>query len=130
MTPRMDMICLITDDMAASLAFYQQLGVPMPADGASGPHVEATFPDGLRIAWETVESVRAADPEYQPRPEGTRLSLAFRCDSPAEVDALYERLLAAGHSGLREPWDAFWGQRYAVVRDPDGNAVDLFAWQP
>lgn len=22
---------------------------------------------------------------------------------------------------------AFWGQRYAVVRDPDGNDVDLFA---
>jgi uncharacterized glyoxalase superfamily protein PhnB len=25
-----------------------------------------------------------------------------------------------------EPWDAFWGQRYAVVHDPDGNGVDLF----
>jgi hypothetical protein len=23
--------------------------------------------------------------------------------------------------------DAFWGQRYATVLDPDGNPVDLFA---
>jgi uncharacterized glyoxalase superfamily protein PhnB len=23
--------------------------------------------------------------------------------------------------------DAFWGQRYATVLDPDGNSVDLFA---
>jgi catechol 2,3-dioxygenase-like lactoylglutathione lyase family enzyme len=27
----------------------------------------------------------------------------------------------------KEPYDAFWGQRYANVADPDGNAVDLFA---
>jgi hypothetical protein len=26
-----------------------------------------------------------------------------------------------------EPWDAFCGQRYAEVEDPDGNVVDLFA---
>jgi uncharacterized glyoxalase superfamily protein PhnB len=26
-----------------------------------------------------------------------------------------------------EPWDAFWGQRYATAKDPDGNHVDLFA---
>jgi uncharacterized glyoxalase superfamily protein PhnB len=28
---------------------------------------------------------------------------------------------------LRSPFDAFWGQRYATVLDPDGNTVDLFA---
>jgi uncharacterized glyoxalase superfamily protein PhnB len=35
-------------------------------------------------------------------------------------------LAALGH-GRKEPWDAFWGQRYAVVADPDGNHVDLYA---
>ncbi|MEU9110903.1 hypothetical protein AB0D04_03625 [Streptomyces sp. NPDC048483] len=29
--------------------------------------------------------------------------------------------------GLRLRWDAFCGRRYAVVRDPDGRGVDLFA---
>jgi uncharacterized glyoxalase superfamily protein PhnB len=55
------------------------------------------------------------------------VSLAFRCADPAEVDRTYADLTAAGHSGHLEPWDAFWGQRYATVHDPDGNAVDLFA---
>jgi uncharacterized glyoxalase superfamily protein PhnB len=43
------------------------------------------------------------------------------------VDAAYGELTAAGHHGEREPFDAPWGQRYAVVQDPDGNGVDLYA---
>jgi uncharacterized glyoxalase superfamily protein PhnB len=54
------------------------------------------------------------------------VALAFRCPGPADVDAKYEELAALGH-GHKEPWDAFWGQRYASVKDPDGNQVDLFA---
>jgi len=27
----------------------------------------------------------------------------------------------------RKPWDAFWGQRYAQLPDPDGVPVDLYA---
>jgi uncharacterized glyoxalase superfamily protein PhnB len=53
--------------------------------------------------------------------------VAFRCESPEEVDLLYRDLVAAGAEGHKEPWDAFWGQRYAQVRDPDGTIVDLFA---
>ena len=50
--------------------------------------------------------------------------------APEDVDALFERLMAAGHQGLRHPWDAFWGQRYASLLDPDGNGVDLYATLP
>ncbi len=39
----------------------------------------------------------------------------------------WAELTEAGHDGRLKPWDAFWGQRYAVVHAPDGNAVDLFA---
>jgi uncharacterized glyoxalase superfamily protein PhnB len=42
------------------------------------------------------------------------------------VDAAYERLVSLGYDGHKEPWDAPWGQRYALMRDPDGNGVDLF----
>ncbi|MFD1052454.1 VOC family protein [Kibdelosporangium lantanae] len=48
-------------------------------------------------------------------------------DTPAEVDATYAAMVAAGYKGHREPWDAFWGMRYAVLHDPDGNGVDLHA---
>ena len=54
------------------------------------------------------------------------MALAFGCDSPDEVDKLYGELVGAGYEGHKEPWDAFWGMRYAMVHDPDGNGVDLF----
>ncbi|WP_062209818.1 VOC family protein [Streptomyces sp. NBRC 109706] len=130
MTPRLNMIGLVTDDLPASLAFYRRLGLDLPEEAAEQPHVEITLPGGIRIAWDTMEVARTTFPNWQPpAPDGQRMALAFLCDTPAEVDALYAELVAAGHPGEKEPWDAFWGQRYAVVRDPDGNTVDLFAWQ-
>lgn len=39
-------------------------------------------------------------------------------------------MTAAGFVGHLPPWDAFWGQRYAVLRDPDLNSVDVFAALP
>jgi uncharacterized glyoxalase superfamily protein PhnB len=43
------------------------------------------------------------------------------------VDKLFAELVAGGAIAHRQPWDAFWGQRYATLRDPDGYGVDLFA---
>ena len=60
-------------------------------------------------------------------PLSLRVVLAFRCPTPGDVDATYERIIDAGFEGKAEPWDAFWGQRFAYVRDPDGNTVALFA---
>lgn len=113
--------------MAASLAFYRALGMDIPPEADAEGHVEVTLPGGLRMAWDTVEIVRSFDPSWEPPTSGHRISIAFLCDTPAEVDEVYLRLVADGHHGKLEPWDAFWGQRYAVVRDPDGNPVDLFA---
>jgi uncharacterized glyoxalase superfamily protein PhnB len=70
--------------------------------------------------------VKELDPSWV-EPVGHRMGLAFKCDSPAAVDALYHTVVQAGYAGHKEPWDAFWGQRYAVVEDPDGNLIDLFA---
>ncbi|NLU71613.1 glyoxalase [Streptomyces sp. HNM0575] len=130
-TPRFDLIGLIAADMAATLAFYRRLGLDVPAAADGEPHVEAALPGGLRIAWDTEETVRSFDPDWAAGPPGTgRIGLAFRCESPAAVDRLYAELTADGYEGHKEPWDAFWGQRYAVVADPDGNGVDLFAPLP
>jgi uncharacterized glyoxalase superfamily protein PhnB len=65
-------------------------------------------------------------PEWS-RESGNQLSLAFECASPAEVDETYARAVAAGFTGELAPWDAFWGQRYAQLADPDGVPVDLYA---
>ncbi|MFI6763674.1 VOC family protein [Micromonospora sp. NPDC050417] len=127
MTPRLNLIGLAVADMSRSLSFYRQLGFEIPAEADSEPHVEVTLPGGLRLAWDTTEMIASFDPSWTP-PTGTaRASLAFLCDSPAEVDAMYDKLTEAGYTGHLKPWDAFWGQRYATLLDPDGNGVDLFA---
>ncbi|ANW17520.1 VOC family protein [Streptomyces clavuligerus] len=127
MTPQLDAIGIVTSDLPASLAFYRRLGLDIPAGAESAPHVEVTLPGGTRVLWDTEETVRSFDPSWT-RPEGgDRTALAFRCADPAEVDAVYAGLTAAGHRGHLAPWDAAWGQRYAVVLDPDGLGVQLFA---
>lgn len=124
---KLDLIGIVVQDMARSLAFYREMGLDLPPEADGEAHVETTLPGGLRMAWDTIEVIRSFDPDWQP-PTGHRMGMAFLCESPAEVDAAYERLTGLGYHGHKAPWDAFWGQRYAVVHDPDGNSVDLFAW--
>ncbi|MFE0176593.1 VOC family protein [Streptomyces sp. NPDC059002] len=126
-TPRFDLIGIVTSDLAASLAFYRGLGLEFPAGAEEQPHVEATLPGGLRIAFDTEETVRSFATDWTPPPSAGRIGLAFHCGTAEGVDTVYEELVGAGHKGEMAPWDAAWGQRYAVVLDPDGNSVDLFA---
>ena len=121
-----DMIGIVVRDMAASLPFYRLLELDIASNVEAEPHVEVITPNGYRIAWDTQELIKGLYPEWV-EPVGQRVTLAFKCDSPADVDALYDRIVQSGYSGHKAPWDAFWGQRYAVVADPDGNLIDLFA---
>ena len=84
----------------------------------------------MRLAWDTADLIKSIDPEWTPPNGGHRVALAFQCGSPADVDAAYAELVAAGSHGHKEPWDAFWGQRYSMISDPDGNSVELFAPLP
>ena len=114
--------------MAATLAFYRRLGLEVPSDADNGPHAEAELGGGLRVAWDTEDTIRSFDPGWSPPTGGGhRMAIAFACDSPGEVDAAWAELTDAGYDGHLPPWDAFWGMRYAVVHDPDGTPVDLFA---
>ncbi|MGX1542080.1 VOC family protein [Streptomyces adustus] len=127
MSPRFDAIGLVVSDMAASVAFYRRLGFTIPDGAEREPHVEIELPGGLRLLLDTEDIVRSFRPQWRaPSGEG-RAALALRCEGPGEVDSVYEELVGAGYHGELKPWDAFWGQRYAVVLDPDGNGVDLFA---
>jgi catechol 2,3-dioxygenase-like lactoylglutathione lyase family enzyme len=127
MTPRIEFIGLVVADMARALAFYRRLGIEFPPDADAQPHVDASLPGGLSLAFDTTETIRSFDPGWTPVTGGRGIALAFACDGPDEVDATYADLVGAGYQGHLEPWDAFWGQRYAVVHDPDGYTVDFFA---
>ena len=115
---------ITTADMAESLRFYGLLGVALP--GAGEEHVEAEAPSRVRLMWDTEELIRQIEPDL-PSPVRRRIVLAFRCASAGEVDETFARIVAAGFESKREPWDAFWGQRFAYLLDPDGNTVALFA---
>jgi uncharacterized glyoxalase superfamily protein PhnB len=118
-------IGIVSRDLARSAAFYRLLGVAVP--DPDGDHLDVTLPSGVRLMWDDVELIRKIDPDWRPADGGPAISLAFECASPGEVDDVYARVVAAGFASKAEPYDAFWGQRYATVLDPDGNAVDLFA---
>jgi uncharacterized glyoxalase superfamily protein PhnB len=125
--PSLNAIGIVSKDLGASVRFYRLLGVAFPEP--AGDHVEATLPNGLRLMLDTLELIKKLEPDWT-EPKGHRMGLAFECATPAEVDTTYAKMTAAGHPSKSAPWDAFWGQRYAQVIDPDGNVVDLFAALP
>lgn len=121
--PELNAIGIVASDLARSIAFYRLLGVDFPEEEG---HLEARLPSGVRFMLDSEEVVRSFRPDWT-RETGNQLGLAFECDSPADVDELYARVTGAGFHGEKEPFDAFWGQRYAQLRDPDGVPVDLYS---
>jgi catechol 2,3-dioxygenase-like lactoylglutathione lyase family enzyme len=116
---------IVVSEMARSIGFYRLLGLDVPETPGEG-HVEASQPNGFRLLLDSEETVRSFQPDWT-RATGNQLGLAFECASAAEVDEVYAGVTGAGFEGEKEPWDAFWGQRYAQLRDPDGVPVDLYA---
>jgi uncharacterized glyoxalase superfamily protein PhnB len=129
-SPQLDAFGIVVSDMARSVAFYRRLGLDFPEGAEEQPHAEAELPGGVRYMLDTDDTVRAFDPEWQRPSDGHMVGGAFRCESAAEVDRVYRELLDAGATRHKEPWDAFWGQRYAQLKDPDGTVIDLYAWLP
>jgi len=123
--PDLNAIGIVASDVARSIAFYRLLGLDFP-ETSDGGHIEATLPNGSRLMLDAEDVIRSFRPEWT-RETGNQLALAFECASPAEVDELWARVRDAGFQAEKEPWDAFWGQRYAQLRDPDGVPVDLYA---
>ena len=123
--PQLNALGIVTSDMARSIVFYRLLGLDVPETPDEG-HVDTFLPNGVRFMLDSEGTVRSFQPEWT-RETGNQMAMAFECESAAEVDAVYARVLEAGFEGEKAPWDAFWGQRYAQLRDPDGVPVDLYA---
>jgi catechol 2,3-dioxygenase-like lactoylglutathione lyase family enzyme len=123
--PNLNAIGIVASDMATSIRFYRLLGLDVPETPGEG-HVDTFLPNGVRFMLDTEEVVRSFNEDWS-RETGNQIGIAFECASPAEVDEVYARITEAGFEGEKEPWDAFWGQRYALLRDPDGVEVNLYA---
>jgi catechol 2,3-dioxygenase-like lactoylglutathione lyase family enzyme len=123
--PGLNAIGIVVSDMASSIRFYRMLGLEVPDTPDEG-HIDTFLPNGVRFMLDGEDVIKGFREDWM-REAGNQVALAFECASPAEVDGIYKRVTEAGFEGEKEPWDAFWGQRYAQLKDPNGVPVDLYA---
>jgi catechol 2,3-dioxygenase-like lactoylglutathione lyase family enzyme len=122
--PVFNQLNLVVRDLEATLAFYRMLGLAVEA--APGGHASVKLPNGVAVEFDTTEFVGLWDSGWTGATGGSTV-LGFGVGSRAAVDELYGELTAAGHRGRQAPYDAFWGARYAIVEDPDGNPVGIMS---
>ncbi len=132
MKPILSQIDLVARDPEATIAFYRALGVEIPESAiwrtASGiHHVDCPMPDGMTLHFDSFALAKVYDRGWQPGAGGTRNVITFHVGARAAVDEIHNRLAKLGHKSAQSPWDAFWGARYAIVEDPDGNHVGLMS---
>jgi uncharacterized glyoxalase superfamily protein PhnB len=133
MKPDLNQLDLVVRDMEATIAFYRALGVEIPESAiwrtASGAHhVDVTMPGGLIVHFDSHALARVYDRGFRDGTgAGTRVVIGFHLGAREAVDALHDKLTRLGHPSAQPPYDAFWGARYAIVEDPDGNHVGLMS---
>ena len=123
--PIPDQFNLVVTDMDASVAFYRRLGLDIPDTTPEwqNHHRTATLSNGIDLDLDSSDFARYWDQGWR-RGMGV---LGFRVESRDRVDEIYLDLVEHGYRGQQPPWDAFWGARYAVIEDPDGNAVGIMS---
>ena len=123
--PVPDQFNLVVTDMDATVAFYRKLGLTIPDTDPQWQrhHRTAALPGGVDLDLDSGEFARHWNHGWR----GGMGVLGFKVDSRERVDELYADLAAAGYRGQQPPYDAFWGARYAVIEDPDGNAVGIMS---
>ena len=109
------------------VAFYERLGCPIAESDPPWDRHHRTVSTGGGLDFD-LDSEAFASQWNSGRPAGkTGPVLGFRLASREAVDATYADLTDAGYTGEQPPYDAFWGARYAIVADPDGNSVGLMS---
>jgi uncharacterized glyoxalase superfamily protein PhnB len=126
--PDLHMVNLVVNDMTASLDFYRRLGIAVPeGEDADGAHVQLRMPGGFSLELDTAESARLWHAAWRADPAGVSIVVGFSLPTREAVDQRYAELTSAGYVGRQPPFDAFWGARYAIVADADGNDVGLMS---
>src|SRR5579864_8103981 len=121
---KLDAVGVTTSNMTLTIKFYSLLGFKFPDVKEDEGHVEPITSDGsARLMIDTKEIVKDIIGQ-NPRP-GNHSPFAIQYDNPKEIDDIINKVKSEGFTVIKEPWDAFWGQRYAVVEDPDGYRIDL-----
>ena len=121
----LDAIGIVSKNISKSVQFYSLLGVELKEVGGQD-HFEGTTDSGVRIMLDSLKLTKKINPNWI-EPSGSGVVLCFKQRTSEEVNALFLKIVEAGFHAVRSPWDAFWGQRYSSVKDPDGNQIDILA---
>jgi catechol 2,3-dioxygenase-like lactoylglutathione lyase family enzyme len=119
---------IVVRDMKRSLAFYRLLGFTIdevPLAEWAPHHASAVTHNGVRVEFDSVAFAKQWNPGLDESKLGSATLPFFYVASPEEVDRVHARVTGAGYKSQKTPDDAFWGARYAVVEDPDGNPVGI-----
>ena len=131
--PVLDQLNLVVHDMEKSIAFYRLIGLDLPDSAiwrtqTGAHHVVMRMPDGFELALDSHALAEVYNAGWRPTSAtGSRMVMSFRLQDATAVDDAYQRMTDAGHDGAQPPYYTFWGSRYAIVVDPDGNHVGLMS---
>lgn len=127
---------LVVSDVSAVALFLNELGVEVPSFdptwdehhrsismGTSQSHGGET-PSGFAI---DLDSFAFAREWGGPMPITTGAVISIRAHERADVDRLHISALAIGARSLKDPYDAFWGSRFAVVEGPASFVVGFMS---
>jgi predicted lactoylglutathione lyase len=119
---------LYVRDMKATVAFYRLVGLEIDdSQPWSAHHIEVKQPNGPSIEFDSYEMTASFDTGWQVPIGPSHLVMTFSMATREAVDEMHERMTAAGYKSRLAPIDAFWGARYAIVDDPDGNNVGFMS---
>jgi len=114
-------IRIITDDVARLTGFYE-LVTGETAVRTGDVFAQLSWP-GVNLAIGSTRTVAMIPGASEPAANRSVI-IEFRVD---DVDAEFERLHDAVPEVVLPPTDMPWGNRSTLLRDPDGNLVNLFA---
>lgn len=115
-----------SSDMKKTAEFYGILGFDFSNADLTQDHVEPVTPEGsTRLMIDSNQMIK--DIFGEEPVQGNHSTFAIEYSNVEELNNVADKLTRAGYVFKKEPWDAFWGQRYAIIADPGGCLVDLYA---
>lgn len=123
---RLNAVGVSSNNIDKSVGFYRLLGFEFAPYASEDRHVESVNNQSAKLMIDhvtMVEEILGAKPA-----PSNHANFAIQYDTPAELNLVVDKLQEAGYAMMKPAWDAFWGQRYVVVKDPDGYMVDLYAY--
>jgi len=124
---KLNAVAVASKNLNRTIKYYSILGFEFPGLAKGEKHIESVeVSRSIKLMIDSFDMLKEILGE-NPKP-GNHSNFAILYDDPDEIDKIVKNLSQNGFTIVKKPWDAFWGQRYAIVADPDGYKVDLYAY--